>query len=205
MFQIAIPFGCQNGDPGECSSKWKRSSCGPSRRWSSLLRLLEPLEVRVEVGLAEERGAVDPGQLRVLLVAAPVGAGEAGQLERLDRGRVLQVRAAAEVGEVALGPAEIHQAFGDLSARFDQIRQQKEVNLSVANSLWFERNYSFLPEFMDLSRKYYHVEAQPADFVGNSEAARLEINSWVEKKDQRQNQGSAEAGPGRRDDTSCAV
>ena len=39
----------------------------------------------------------------LLLVAAPVGAGEARQLERLDRLGVLQVRAAAEVGEVALG------------------------------------------------------------------------------------------------------
>jgi hypothetical protein len=38
-----------------------------------------------------------------VLVAAPVGAGEAGQLERLDRLRVLQVRPAAEVGELALG------------------------------------------------------------------------------------------------------
>ena len=69
----------------------------------ALPRLLEPLEMRVEVALLEERGAVDPGQLRVLLVAAPVGAGEAGQLERLDRRGVLQMRAAAEIGEVALG------------------------------------------------------------------------------------------------------
>ena len=63
-------------------------------------RLLEQREVRVEVGLRVERGAVDAGQLGVVLVAAPVGAGEAGQLERLDRLRVLQVRAAAEVGEL---------------------------------------------------------------------------------------------------------
>ena len=66
------------------------------------LRLLEPLQVRVEVGLRVEGGAVDPRQLRVPLVAAPVGAGERGQLDRLDRLRVLQVRAAAEVGELAL-------------------------------------------------------------------------------------------------------
>ncbi len=64
--------------------------------------LLEPLEVRVEVGLRVERGAVDPRQLRVPLVAAPVGARERGQLDRLDRLRVLQVRPAAEVGELAL-------------------------------------------------------------------------------------------------------
>ena len=68
----------------------------------SFLRLLEPLEVGVEVGLRVERRPVDPRQLRVLLVAAPVGAGEPGQLDRLDRLRVLEVRAAAEIGEVAL-------------------------------------------------------------------------------------------------------
>ena len=69
----------------------------------ALARLLEPLEVGVEIGLRVERGAVDAGQLLVVLVAAPVRAGEPGQLERLDRLRVLEVRAAAEVGEVALG------------------------------------------------------------------------------------------------------
>ena len=65
-------------------------------------RLLEPLQVGVEVGLRVEGGAVDAGELRLRRVAAPVGAGEAGELDRLDRLRVLEVRAAAEVGEVAL-------------------------------------------------------------------------------------------------------
>ena len=66
------------------------------------LRLLEQLEVLVEVLLAEERRAVDAGELRVRRVAAPVGTGERGELEGLDRRRGLQVRAAAEIGEVAL-------------------------------------------------------------------------------------------------------
>ncbi len=65
-------------------------------------RLLEPLEVRVEVGLRVEGRPVDPRQLRVLLVTAPVGAGETGELDRLDRRRALEMRPAAEVGEVAL-------------------------------------------------------------------------------------------------------
>src|SRR5207244_3744503 len=65
-------------------------------------RLLQALEVRVEVGLVEEGGAVDPRELRVVLVAAPVGTGEAGQLDRLDRLRVLQMRPSAEIGEIAL-------------------------------------------------------------------------------------------------------
>src|SRR5918992_3638547 len=64
--------------------------------------LLEPFEVRVEVLLAEERRSVDTGQLGVLLVTAPVGAGEPGQLQRLDRPGILEVRTAAEIGEIAL-------------------------------------------------------------------------------------------------------
>ena len=66
------------------------------------LRLLQPLEVGVEIGLRVERCPVDARQLRVVLVAAPVRAREARELDRLDRLRVLQVRAAAEVGELTL-------------------------------------------------------------------------------------------------------
>src|SRR5439155_24196604 len=66
------------------------------------LRLLDPLEIGVQIRLRIERRPVDPRQLLVLLVAAPVGAREAGQLDRLDRPRILEVRAAAEVGEVPL-------------------------------------------------------------------------------------------------------
>ncbi len=74
----------------------------PEAAMVTLFRLLEQCEARVEVLLAEERGAVDPRQLGVVRVAAPVGARQRGQLECLDRSRVLQVRATAEIGEVAL-------------------------------------------------------------------------------------------------------
>ncbi len=66
------------------------------------LRLFQPHEMGVEIGLRVERRAVDAGQLRVVLVPAPVRAGEARQLERLDRRGVLEVRPTAEVREVAL-------------------------------------------------------------------------------------------------------
>src|SRR6478672_3894921 len=68
----------------------------------ALARFLEPLQVRVEILLRVEGGAVDPRQLWLRRVAAPVRAGEPGQLQRFDRLRVLEVRAAAEVGEVPL-------------------------------------------------------------------------------------------------------
>ena len=63
---------------------------------------LDPFEVRLEVLLREEGGAVDPGQLLAVLVAAPVGARDRAQLDRLDPLGRRRVRAAAEVLEVAV-------------------------------------------------------------------------------------------------------
>ena len=50
--------------------------------------------------LALPRRAVDPLELRVLLVASPVGAGTAEQLERRDEPGGPHVRAAAQVDEL---------------------------------------------------------------------------------------------------------
>src|SRR5713101_1287915 len=68
----------------------------------ALARFLEPLEVRVEILLVVEGGAVNTRQLRLRRVAAPVRAGEPGELQRFDRFRVLEMRTAAEIGELAL-------------------------------------------------------------------------------------------------------
>ena len=65
--------------------------------------LLEPLEVGLEVLGGVERGAVDAGEHLAARVAAPVRAGEREQLERLDPARGRRVRAAAQVGERAVG------------------------------------------------------------------------------------------------------
>ena len=66
------------------------------------LDLFELLEVGVEIFGVEEGGAVDALQLLVVLVAEPVGAGDGGDLEGLDAAGGGDVRAAAEVGEVAV-------------------------------------------------------------------------------------------------------
>ncbi len=67
----------------------------------ALLGFLDFVQVVVEVLLAEERGAVDALELRIFLVAQPVGAGDAEHLERLDAPGGRDVRPAAEVGELA--------------------------------------------------------------------------------------------------------
>src|SRR5207247_7003664 len=63
----------------------------------ALLRLLEPPEMLVELVLGEPRGAVDPLQHRIPLVAPPVGAGGREELEVLHVTRRRHVGPAAEI------------------------------------------------------------------------------------------------------------
>ena len=74
----------------------------PSVRWSRRFASSMRAQVRVQLRLRRERGAVDALELRVALVAAPVGARERQHLERLDVAGALDVRAAAQVDEVAV-------------------------------------------------------------------------------------------------------
>ena len=80
-----------------------RSSCLPSDAVVALLRLLDAHEIRVELVLLEEGGAVDALQHLPLRVAAPIGAGGVRQLEVLEARRVGHVRAATEIDERPVG------------------------------------------------------------------------------------------------------
>ena len=96
------PFRMPERRPGRLFCKVEQVELRPEAAMVALARLLEPLEIRVEILLVVERGAVNARELRVRRIAAPVRAGKTGELERLDRLRRLQMRTAAEIGEVAL-------------------------------------------------------------------------------------------------------
>jgi hypothetical protein len=66
-------------------------------------RLLEPLQVELEVLLGMECGPVDAGEHLAVGVPAPVSARDRQQLERLHALGRRRVRAAAEVGEAVVG------------------------------------------------------------------------------------------------------
>ena len=78
--------------------------------------------------------------------------------------------------------AQVHPAFAALLRRMDEIATSKQVSLSVANSLWCQQSYRFTANFLKLSRDDYGAVAKEVDFQQNSEAARLQINSWVADK-----------------------
>ena len=77
----------------------------------ALLRFLEPLQVRLQVLVAEERRAVDALHRLVVRVALPVGVRGGQQLERLQPSGRRHVRADAEVDE---GVAVLDRVARDL-------------------------------------------------------------------------------------------
>ena len=78
------------------------------------LRLLQTLEVFLEVAFLGEGHAVDAGELLLGLVPFPIRPGNGHDLGRLDMPRVGNVWAATEVGEVSLrvkGDGAVFKAF----------------------------------------------------------------------------------------------
>jgi serpin B len=53
--------------------------------------------------------------------------------------------------------------------------------LVLANRLWGQRGYAFSPAFLKTTADVFHARLGLVDFQAHSEAARREINSWVEE------------------------
>uniref|UniRef100_A0A8C1XSF6 Serpin B6 n=1 Tax=Cyprinus carpio TaxID=7962 RepID=A0A8C1XSF6_CYPCA len=56
--------------------------------------------------------------------------------------------------------------------------------LSLANRLYGEQSYQFVEKFLIDTKKYYEAQLEEVDFKMKPEAARVNINKWVEEKTQ---------------------
>ncbi|CAL1596615.1 unnamed protein product [Knipowitschia caucasica] len=77
---------------------------------------------------------------------------------------------------------EVHSSFGSLLQLLN--RADAPYALSVANRLYGEKTYQFVEDFLGGTRKHYNAELESVDFIGNSEEARVMINTWVEAQTQ---------------------
>lgn len=70
-----------------------------------------------------------------------------------------------------------HSEFNKLIMSLDQIGG---VQLNVANSLWAQKGFIFLKDYLDLIKEHYKSEVNIVDFKKDSEKCRIKINQWVE-------------------------
>ncbi|MEJ2207983.1 MAG: serpin family protein, partial [Anaerolineae bacterium] len=91
----------------------------------------------------------------------------------------------AQALHYTLPQGQLHPAFAALAEALAARGQGAEgrdgegFRLNVANALWGQEGYDFLPGFLDLLDRYYGAGLRRVDFVGATEASRQTINDWV--------------------------
>jgi serpin B len=79
---------------------------------------------------------------------------------------------------------QLHPAFNQLDLNLESEginldEDQEPLQLNIANSVWAEQTFSFLPEFLDTIAGNYGAGIYLSDFINNAEPTRKEINNWV--------------------------
>uniref|UniRef100_A0A672SRR7 Leukocyte elastase inhibitor-like n=1 Tax=Sinocyclocheilus grahami TaxID=75366 RepID=A0A672SRR7_SINGR len=75
---------------------------------------------------------------------------------------------------------QIHSSFNKLMSELK--KPGAPYVLSLANRLYGEQSYQF--KYLNDTKTYYKAELEEVDFKKKSEAARVNINKWVEKNTQ---------------------
>ena len=96
-------------------------------------------------------------------------------------------KTAAEMAKVlhfTLPQDQLHPAFGAWAATFQGDTKKQGYQLCIANRLWGQAGYVFLPKFLQITRDDYGAELAQVDFA-RPEAARQTINTWVEDQTEK--------------------
>ncbi|XP_074478835.1 leukocyte elastase inhibitor-like [Sebastes fasciatus] len=80
------------------------------------------------------------------------------------------------------GEDDVHASFAQLLSELN--KADALYALSVANRLYGEQSYQFVEDFLAETKKHYNAELESVDYKTNTEAARVNINTWVEEQTQ---------------------
>jgi serpin B len=77
---------------------------------------------------------------------------------------------------------QFHKTFGEIIKQLNAEGQKGAFELVVANALWGQKDYKFLPDFLTTVKTNYEGNLEQVDFKTQTEEARKTINAWVENK-----------------------
>jgi len=84
-----------------------------------------------------------------------------------------------------LSQDNLHPAFNYLAMELDKRgegargKDDEGFRLNVVNAIWGQKNFTFLPAFLDTLAENYGAGMRVLDFINETEKARLTINDWV--------------------------
>jgi len=103
----------------------------------------------------------------------------------------------SEMAQVFHFPVEqdrLHVLYRELLASVDRGAAFEGYRLNVANRLWGQQGFPFLPAYLAVTRDMYGAELAPMDFASDPEACRGTINQWVASKTEERIQNLMPAG-----------
>jgi len=77
---------------------------------------------------------------------------------------------------------QFHKTFGEIIKQLNTSGEKGGYELVVANALWGQKGFNFLPDYLKLVKTNYDGDLQQIDFAAQTETARKTINAWVESK-----------------------
>lgn len=79
--------------------------------------------------------------------------------------------------------------FGDLQRELEANQEPNVIELNIANALWTQKGFPFLPAFLATATNQYQANLSQADFATEADAMTEVINNWVaqETRDKIQN------------------
>jgi serpin B len=77
---------------------------------------------------------------------------------------------------------QLNAAFHALIQELNGGHKKRAYELRVANALWGQKGFGFLPAFLKGLQSNYGAGLREVDFQGTTEAARRTVNAWVERE-----------------------
>ena len=75
--------------------------------------------------------------------------------------------------------AEVGPEFSALQAELATQQETNVITVSVANGLWAQTNFPFLPAFLDNAGTNYDASVQQVDFITDAAQITDQVNAWV--------------------------
>lgn len=80
--------------------------------------------------------------------------------------------------------SDVGTQFAALDAELSAQQGQDGISLNIANGLWAQQNFPFLPSFFDNATSNFDADVQQVDFVTYAPLVTYVINQWVGTKTQ---------------------